>query len=109
MLHSTVTEFNKRYNGINGKLSDIKSKKIVDLDMIIKVLDDYFNLCSEEYLFCKEGRIHSEAWGSWCRGMQEHLSDETIKVYWKKAQGEGSYYGLTTAVINRGASTIIKA
>jgi hypothetical protein len=35
--------------------------------------------------------------------MKEHLSNDVIKAYWKEAQKENSYYGLTTAVIDAGA------
>lgn len=103
LFKDLFTEFNKRYDRLNDKLSDIKSSKIINSDELNKTLDDYFNLCSEEYLFYKEGRIHNEAWGSWCRGMKEHLSNDVIKAYWEKAQKENSYYGLTTAVIDKGA------
>ena len=103
LFKDLFTEFNKRYECQNEKLADIKTNKISGSDDINKVLDDYFNLCSEEYLFYKEGRIHNEAWGSWCRGMKEHLSNNVIKEYWEEAQKENSYYGLTTAVIHEGA------
>lgn len=103
LFKELFTEFNERYARQNDKLSDIKSSKIINSDELNKILDDYFNLCSEEYLFYKEGRIHNEAWGSWCRGMKEHLSSDVINSYWEKAQKENSYYGLTTAVIDKGA------
>jgi hypothetical protein len=35
--------------------------------------------------------------------MKEHLSNDIIKAYWEEAQKENSYYGLTTAVIDKGA------
>ena len=103
LFKDLFTEFNQRYDCLNGKLSDIRSNKIRDPDKVNKILDDYFNLCSEEYLFYKEGRIHNEAWGSWCRGMKEHLSNDAFNAYWEKAQKENSYYGLTTVVIAKGA------
>ena len=69
-----------------------------------KILDDYFNLCAEEYLFYRESRILNLVWGAWCRGMKEHLSDNVINEYCEKAQRENSYYGLTTKVIEKGAT-----
>ena len=101
LFKDLFTELNFRYDRLNGKISDIKSKKITDSDEINKILDDYFNICSEEYLFYKEGRIHNQVWGAWCRGMKEHLSDDVINAYWKKAQKENSYYGLTTEIIEK--------
>ena len=103
LFKELFTEFNSRYEGLNDKLADIKDGKLKETREINKILDDYFNLCSEEHLFYREGRIHNAAWSSWCRGMQEHLLNDIIKAYWEKAQEENSYYGLTTTVINDGA------
>lgn len=104
-------EFNSRYDRLNDKITDIKAK-ITDIkaeespcekQQREKTLDDYFNLCAEEYLFYEEGRILKPVWGAWCRGMKEHLKAKPIQDYWQKAQEENSYYGLTTAVIDKGA------
>jgi hypothetical protein len=103
LFKDLFTEFNVRYDSLNGKISNIKSKETTNSDEINKTLDDYFNICSEEYLFYKEGRIHNQVWGSWCRGMKEHLSDAVINSYWDKEQKENSYYGLTTEIIEIGA------
>lgn len=103
LFKELFTEFNEKYARQNENISDIKSNNKMDLDERNKILDDYFNICAEEYLFYKEGRIHNEVWGSWCRGMKEHLSNDIIKAYWEEAQKENSYYGLTTAVIDKGA------
>lgn len=104
LFKDLFTEFNKRYALQNEKLSDIKSNKNkIAPDERNKILDDYFNICAEEYLFFKEGRIHNEVWGSWCRGMKEHLSNDIINAYWEKAQKENSYYGLISEVIEKGA------
>ena len=93
LFKELFTEFNEKYARQNDNISDIKSNKKMDLDERNKILDDYFNICAEEYLFYKEGRIHNEVWGSWCRGMKEHLSNGIIKAYWEEAQNENSYYG----------------
>lgn len=103
LFKELFTEFNERYACQNEHLSDIKSNKNIDSDERDKILDDYFNICAEEYLFYKEGRIHNEVWGSWCRGMKEYLSNDVINTYWEKAQSENSYYGLNTEVIEKGA------
>ena len=103
LFKELFAEFNEKYALQNDNLSDIKSNNNMAVDKRNKILDDYFNLCAEEYLFYKEGRIHNEVWGSWCRGMNEHLSNDVINEYWEKAQKENSYYGLTTSIINKGA------
>jgi hypothetical protein len=58
LFKELFTEFNARYECLNDKLTDIKDDKIDDSRLTNKILEDYFNFCSEEYLFYKEGRIH---------------------------------------------------
>ena len=40
--------------------------------------------------------------------MKEHLKDNMIKNHWDNAQGQGSYYCLTTEIIDNGACHKIK-
>lgn len=95
------TEFNNRYDDLNGKIFAIKQEdEKVDFH---ETMDDYFNLCAEEYLFFTKGLILDEVWGSWCRGMEEHLDVKRIKDYWLDAQQENSFYGLTLNQIEKGA------
>lgn len=103
LFSELFTEFTKRYDNLNGRIATIKSQKPPDQDKIEQILDDYFNLCAEEYLFYKEGRILDSVWGNWCRGMEEHLKSDIIRNYWEKEQKENSYYGLSTVVIENGA------
>lgn len=103
LFSELFTKFNSRYDDLNDKITDIKSEKPPIPQQIEKTLDDYFNLCAEEYLFYEEGRILDSVWTAWCRGMKEHLKTDTIRAYWKNAQKENSYYGLTTEAIERGA------
>lgn len=103
LFNELFTEFTKRYDNLNGRIATIKSQNPPSQDEIDKILDDYFNLCAEEYLFYKEGRILDSVWGAWCRGMKEHLKNKNIQGYWEKAQEENSYYGLRTVVIENGA------
>ena len=95
------TEFNERYDQLNGNLYDISCSRLTDENKVHKVLDDYFNICSEEYLFYRQGLILDDVWGSWCRGINEYLKNDVIKDYWTKSQKENSYYGLTTDVIEK--------
>lgn len=97
-------EFTSRYDRLNDKITDIKAEESpCQKQQIQKTLDDYFNLCAEEYLFYEEGRILDSVWAAWCRGMKEHLKAKPIGDYWQRAQRENSYYGLTTEVIEKGA------
>ncbi len=53
------TEFNLRYDKLNDKIVDIASGSKTG-DDAKKTLDDYFNLCSEEFLFYSKGLIVNE-------------------------------------------------
>ena len=66
-----------------------------------KTLSDYFNLCAEEYLFNKEGRILPDAWRAWCKGMTYHIEHKNIIDHWKREEQSDSYYGLTLEIIRR--------
>ncbi len=91
-------EFNSRYDDLNCKLNEIESQENKK-----EILDDYFNLCAEEYLFYKKGLIVKEVWRSWCKGMIIHLENRIVSEYWNEAQKEDSYYGLDTKTISDGA------
>ena len=97
-------KFNERYDKLNDKIAGIKSASQNHIQNDTNnILDDYFNLCAEEYLFYKDGRIPDSVWKSWCRGMVEHLKTDVIRRYWDDAQKEGSYYDLTTEIIEKHA------
>ena len=102
LFSELFTGFNKRYDDLNERIATIKSQN-PPCQETDKTLADYFNLCAEEYLFYKEGRILDSVWGNWCRGMEEHLKSDIIRNYWEKEQKENSYYGLCTDVIGKGA------
>lgn len=109
LFKELFTEFNNRYDKLNEYLADIASLpdgtslESVDKKKII----DYFNLCSEEYLFYKDGYIHRDVWRSWCRGMKFYLDKKNIRDLWNKENElqPGSYYGLTPEEIEKGAKT----
>jgi len=56
LFKELFVEFNEKYNGMNEKLNEIiaqvnAEKPLEQIDGAIDTLFDYFNLCSEEYLF----------------------------------------------------------
>lgn len=104
LFERLFSQFNKRYADLNDKLQDIRAGRMADEQKARKVLDDYFNLCAEEYLFYSEGRIHPAAWQSWCRGMIDHFTHESIIGHWNREVKSGSYYGLTLETIQKGAT-----
>ena len=102
LFKELFTEFNQRYDAINEKLSSIPANIPVN-EKNRQTIIDYFNLCSEEYLFKKEGYIHDEVWTAWCRGMSEYFRKEPFCSIWEEEEISGSYYGLTTSKICDGA------
>ena len=90
------TEFNQRYDRLNENLNRIllgdpdDELTAEELD----VLNDYFNLCGEEYLFFKKGYIYPEVWKAWMNGMKIFYQDERIREFWLKELETDSYYGL---------------
>lgn len=102
LFKELFTEFNNRYDAMNGRLSSIPAESPVNIQDRQTIID-YFNLCSEEYLFRKEGYIHDEVWTAWCRGMSEYFGKEPFFSIWKEEEKNGSYYGLTNAKICEGA------
>lgn len=65
------------------------------------LLDDYFNLCAEEFLFYRLGYIVPEAWTAWEQGMRHHLRCPQIHDAWVKESKSGSYYGLEPILSRR--------
>jgi hypothetical protein len=98
--------FNKEYDEKNELLNKIfagdVNEALTDSDK--NALNDYFNLCSEEYLYYMKGFIYPEVWKAWCNGMEYFLQNPRISSYWEKEEkNSASYYGLTRSVIHKDA------
>ena len=94
-------EFNKRYDKINHSLHKISKecKNFKDLEKNPKLenkLNDFFNLCAEEYFWHKKGRINKNVWSAWEDGMNDWYNNvEAIREAWDaeiKKRGCKSYY-----------------
>ena len=92
-------EFNKKYTGeMNNVLNNIKD----DSDIISiekeKIVIDYLNLCAEEYLWYKKGRLPKEIWEAWKNGIKVNLRKKAIRKIFDREndtyEKEISYYGL---------------
>jgi hypothetical protein len=63
------------------------------------VIQDYLNLCAEEYFWFKKNRIPTEVWDSWLAGIYFYLKDtdsnNDIREYFLKEKDYNkSYYNL---------------
>jgi len=100
LMKELITDFNKRYDALNGPLQDIlragrktPAPKLTQCQQ--KTLVDYFNLCAEEYLFYDLGYIEPRVWQAWRCGMTAHSSqDLRIFALWEQ-EPKASYYGFT--------------
>jgi len=99
-------DFNSRYDKLNEKLNQIieeDGKKTLNKTEFDSILNDYFNLCGEEYLYYKNGYIYPEVWKAWCNGMDYFLRNKTIGDRWAEEEKTDSYYGLARTKIKNGA------
>jgi hypothetical protein len=100
-------DFNTRYEKLNDRLQKILGDATLDQSSVFfrNTLDDYFNLCAEEYLFYSQGRILPVVWRSWCMGMLQYLKDTRISQYWNSQERMNSHYGLTLDRIREGGNS----
>jgi len=96
-INELFVQFNQRYANLNEKLNNIRENKKgfkeIQSDEI-DTLNDYFNLCGEEYLFYRKGYIYREVWRSWVAGMKIYYDNERISRLWAHELSSESYYGL---------------
>lgn len=101
MMKDLFKEFNARYDQINHSLYKIEKecKSLKDLEKHPKLeykLNDFFNLCAEEYYWHKKGRIDESIWLAWSDGMNDWYNGvEIIRDAWEaeiKKRGCKSYY-----------------
>lgn len=80
-------EFNKRYDILNGylekitkydSLEELMDKKPNKYPFFRNKLNDYFNLCAEEYYWYKNDRIDPDLWQSWEVGMNAWYNNHAI-------------------------------
>jgi hypothetical protein len=90
------TELNRRYDNLNEALNRIAARDPAEeLESHERdKLNDYFNLCAEEYLFYRQGYIYPEVWEAWLNGMKIFYRQERIGRYWRSELKSESYYGL---------------
>ncbi len=103
LFKELFNSFNARYDKINDSLNKIYKddirKPLEEKER--DTLDDYFNLCAEEYLYFKKGYIYPEVWKAWCNGMWFFLQNKRIGEMWQGEEESNSYYGLRLTVISK--------
>jgi hypothetical protein len=105
MHKELFTEFNKRYDNLNGDLNYICSiskdfflefNMAEDTQRLEGIIYDFFNLCAEEHYWNRKKRIPKRVWRSWEKGMNDiYNKSEVIRHYWDeecKNEGYLSYY-----------------
>lgn len=102
MQKELFAEFNQRYNELNGDLNLLGNSSpstfshfflAEDQARIRGVIYDFFNLCSEEYYWKKEGRIPKKVWVSWEKGMNDiYNRSEVIQKLWEEECENGGYF-----------------
>ena len=100
LMKELITDFNSRYDNLNKKLNNIRGKGEEDPPMELDqkdraALNDYFNLCAEEYLFKELGYIDPRVWKAWYKGMEFYFKDRCIHELWEQEEKTDSYYGFT--------------
>lgn len=96
-------EFNQRYDVLNDELHAIlneqKEHEKLSLEKLTKKcpativhLNDYLNLCAEQYFWYKKGRIDKAVWNSWSIGMNWWFEElQPLQDLWKEEKGNGNY------------------
>ncbi|MCB0741155.1 MAG: hypothetical protein KDB92_08935 [Chitinophagaceae bacterium] len=100
MFNQLFTDFNNRYtNKQNDLLNSLRNDDEYKFKTGEKnLIYDYFNLCAEEFLWFKKGRIPKRVWFAWENGIRENLKipiiNEMFKAEILTKEGRTSFYGL---------------
>lgn len=101
MFKELFQAFNEKYdvkfnNALNLIVDKHQANDHYELDGDEKtLLIDYVNLCAEEYLWYKKGRIDADVWFAWEHGMRYYFKLKPISVCIEKEKTQKeSYYGL---------------
>ncbi len=95
-------KYNRKYDRLNDALNAMASGEPLKDNK----LNDYFNLCGEQYLLYREGHIHPEVWQTWRKGMGYFFLCRRIRKEWKKEFAQNSYYGLNAIDLEAAAREV---
>lgn len=100
-LITIMNGFNSRFDVINEQLNNLLT--INDTSKHDNCINDYLNLCSEEFYFYSQGLIPDEIWNSWLSGIQFYYQkSNAIKKYFDEQLKDNSdqYYGFSIRDLN---------
>lgn len=96
LFNSFNEKYDFRFNNLLNKLKNNPKKKLTKAEKNIVI--DYFNLCAEEYLWRRKGRLPDSVWDAWKAGIKENLKIHQIEELFndetRTLNGKMSYYGL---------------
>jgi hypothetical protein len=97
MFKELFLELNARFDKMNEDLNAIvKKEPLKGGKSSNQVIQDYLNLCAEEFLWYRLGRIDEDVWISWKRGMDYYWqnSEEVENYFIREKDFNQSYYRL---------------
>lgn len=105
MMKELFYEFNSRYDKLNEVVDKVSKMTIKEWDNLNPkkkkrysyMINDYFNLCAEEYFWFQKYRIEDKIWNSWSYGMNIIFNrSKVIQMLWEEEctskEGVKSYY-----------------
>ena len=108
-MNHVVAERHLTLENINGENDSYVAGRDIDglsVSRNVKdILNDYFNLCSEEYLLFKKGYIPITVWKAWSKGMGFYFNSSFVVAAYEeelKNSGIDSYYGFHFKTLGHG-------
>ncbi|WDZ99610.1 hypothetical protein [Mucilaginibacter sp. SJ] len=100
MFKSLFIEFNLRFDKLNEELNNVaEGKPLTGEKTSEQIIQDYLNLCAEEYYWFKKGRIPKAVWISWSAGINDYIVLPPIRTFFKnQLPYKDSYYGFLNFV-----------
>lgn len=101
LSYEAFTKFNERYDKLNDTLNLVVRKPgdSILCEHELNCLNDYFNLCAEEYYFYRLGIVYPIVWDTWINGMRRFHRDPRIGPIWDDELRSNGYYGFSRTVL----------
>ncbi|MEX2410799.1 MAG: hypothetical protein WD607_05400 [Candidatus Paceibacterota bacterium] len=89
------------FEGLDGKYPAGLRKRLNSESTVKGGLDDYLNLCAEEYLAYSNGYIPPRIMEYWYNGMEIFFNNDHIRRYFRKELKSDSYYQFKTFALEK--------